>query len=143
MIWKWIFILGGASVLFFAITAAERARLRKLLDRPCAGIHWHRRFPTVKHDDIHEFLALFTEAFAFDSVHRSKFSPEDQPMALYEARYIPHLTMDDHFEFESLDEVLDSRYGIDLSSVWHKDITLGELFALTQLTSTPRATKLS
>ncbi|QDU44663.1 hypothetical protein Mal52_31490 [Symmachiella dynata] len=135
--------LGWCVGSLFLITAAERARLRKLLDRPCAGIHWHRRFPTVKHDDIREFLALFTEAFAFDSIHRSKFSPDDQPMALYEARYIPHLSMDDHFEFESLDEVLDSRYGIDLSSVWHQDITLGELFALTQLTSTPRATKLS
>ncbi len=137
------FILSGATVVTVAILIAERLRIRNLLDRPFAGIRWHRRFPNAKHDDIREFLAQFTEAFALDSIHRGKFSPDDQPMALYDARYIPHLAMDDHFEFESLDEVLDSRYGIDLSSVWHKDMTLGELFALTQLTSTPRATKLS
>ncbi len=54
--------LGGILLLSLIITAAigavEKARERMLLDRPCAGIRWHRLFPNVTHDEIREFLRM-------------------------------------------------------------------------------------
>jgi hypothetical protein len=78
------------------LQVAEQRKTRRLLDRPCAGIHWHRRFPNVPHDDVRKFLHLFTDAFYFDAVHATKFGPDDQPQEIYHARYVPHLTIDDH-----------------------------------------------
>ncbi|MBX3439705.1 MAG: hypothetical protein KF861_19605 [Planctomycetaceae bacterium] len=133
--WWHIIVLVLVSVVFAAVTDfLERVRLRKLLDRPCAGIRWHRRFPDVPHAKIREFLRMFVTVFAFDERHSCKFAPDDQPMAIYQARHIPHLTIDDDMEFESLDEMMETRYGIDLYSVWRDGITLGELFAMTRRT---------
>jgi hypothetical protein len=130
MWWPLIVIVLGAVAFVVVLAIAEHARLLKLLDRPCAGIRWHRRFPSVPHDEIRKFLKLFTVAFAFDERHYSKFGPDDQPWAIYHARYIPHLTVDDHMEFESLIEAFAKTYGVDLWAVWHDEMTLGELFAL-------------
>ncbi len=127
-----IVLLTGLS---FAVATefAERARLRRLLARPCAGIRWHRRFPVAPHDDIRAFLRVFTDAFAIEGIHCTKFAPDDRPLAIYLSRYVPHLTLDDHGEFESWGKALEREYGIDLMTVWREgDVTLGELFAVTR-----------
>lgn len=115
-----------------AVEFAERARLRKLLDRVDTEAIWRDCFPEVPADEIRSFLVLFTESFAIDPTHCFKFAPDDRPSAIYEARYVPHLTVDDHCEFESLTDALASRHRIDLQAVWRDDITLGELFAMTR-----------
>ena len=93
--WQGILIVSIAIVLTIAHAVAERVRLRRLLNRPCAGIHWHRQFPAVSHDEIRSFLRLFCDAFAIEPVHSTKLAPDHHPLAIYEARYIPHLTLDD------------------------------------------------
>ena len=115
-----------------AVEFAERARLRKLLDRVDTEAIWRDCFPEVPADEIRSFLVLFAESFAIDPTYCFKFAPDDQPSAIYEARYVPHLTVDDHCEFESLTDALASRHRIDLQAVWRDDITLGELFTMTR-----------
>jgi propanediol dehydratase small subunit len=136
MSWPLLIVLLLALLFAVVLEVTERTRLRKFLDRPCAGIRWHRRFPTVPHNEIREFLSIFTAAFAFDEKHRGRFAPDDQLLAIYRARYVPHVSLDDFMEFESLTESLATHYGIDLPSVWRDDLTLGELFAITQKRST-------
>ncbi len=132
MSWPIFFVLLLALLFAIVLEVAERIRLQKFLDRPCAGIRWHRRFPTVPQNEIREFLSIFTEAFAFDEKHRGKFAPDDQLLAIYRAQYVPQLSLDDFMEFESLTEALSTHYGIDLQSVWSEDLSLGDLFAITQ-----------
>lgn len=138
--WQAIFLVSFVVLFSGGIFLAERARLRRLLNRPCAGIRWHRQFPAVSHDEIRAFLRLFTEAFAIDPVHSTKFAPDDRPRAIYEARYIPHLTLDDHMEWESLTKAFRTTYGIDLESVFQPDTTLAELFSLTRSNGGARST---
>ena len=128
MSWHLITVLSIATFFAVAIEIAERMRLRRLLDRPCAETHWHHQFPSVPHHEIRVFLKLFAESFVIDAAHCTKFGPDDRPMAIYQARYVPYLTLDDHMEFERLSKSLESKYAIDLKAVWHENMTLGELF---------------
>ena len=132
MSWGVVILFAVAIAFAVGLHLAERARLRKLLDRPCAGILWHRRFPKVPHDEIRAFLKMFTDAFAFDEVHFCNFRPDEQPIEIYSARYVPLLNADDHSEFESLADALKTTYGIDAYPVWRDGMTLGDLFELTR-----------
>jgi propanediol dehydratase small subunit len=131
---SWLPLLGivASALLFtFASEMGERKRLRKLLDRPCAGIRWHRRFPSEPHNDIRSFLKMFNQAFSFGEIQTCTFGPDERIFEIYIARYVPHLTVDDHLEFEFLAEALQATYARDLATIWRKDLTLGDLFSLT------------
>jgi hypothetical protein len=116
--------------LCMAIEIVEQVRVRKLLDRPCAGIRWVRRFPDAPKAEIRAFLHRFAEAFAFEERDACKFTPDEQIAAIYSARYDPLFMFDDRMEYESLADTLKRHYAIDLHAVWRDDITLGELFTL-------------
>lgn len=75
---------------------------------------------------------MFTEAFAFDEVHFCKFRPDEEPIEIYSARYVPLLNTDDHSEFESLADSLRATYGIDAYAEWRDGMQLGDLFELTR-----------
>jgi hypothetical protein len=126
---SWYLILGVLLAVVFAtaLEFAARTRLRRYFDRPCAGIQWHRSFPDVPHDEIRAFLRMFAESFAIDVKYACRLSPVDQLKDIYLARYVPHLTLDDHMEFESLVLNLEDRYGVKLEAVFHETLTLGEL----------------
>ncbi len=126
-----LIILSIALACTIAVELAGHLRLRKLLNRPDAEASWRDRFPDVPFEDIREFLRLFTESFAIDVRHSFKFAPDDQPSAIYRARYVPGLVLDDLMEFESLSDAFAAHYGINLRPVRREDITLAELFALT------------
>ncbi|MFN0197327.1 MAG: hypothetical protein ACKVT0_11330, partial [Planctomycetaceae bacterium] len=96
MEWKLLFIVLPAIAFAILIEIAERAKLRKLLDRPSAENLWYQRFSYAPQDAVNEFLKLFVTSFAFDEDQYFKFSPDDQPWAIYKARYISHLNLDDH-----------------------------------------------
>jgi propanediol dehydratase small subunit len=120
------------AIAFATVTGViESRRMCREIERPCAGIRWHRRFPHATHQSIRAFLHVFADAFSVERVHATKFTPDDQPLLIWNARYIPHLTLDDRMEMESLERGINDAYGIDLNTVWRDSMTLGELFALT------------
>lgn len=128
----WFFCFVGITAIVVVVERAQLARQRALVDRPCKGIYWHRQFPNESHDTIREFLHLFADAFSIERMHATKFAPDDRLRAIYEAKWLPHLTLDDDLEFETLEEFLNSKYQVRLRSVWHENLTLGELFSLTK-----------
>jgi len=99
--------------------------------RTCQGRNWHHAFPSSSVQDIREFLLVFVEAFAFPEKEKLKLNPEDQIFQIYRAIY-PSKWMPDNLEIETLARDIKARYGISLEGVWSDDITLGELFQLTQ-----------
>ena len=74
---------------------------------------------------------MFVDAFAFDKREKLKLSPDDAILRIYRLRY-PHQWMADALEVEILAKEVQRRYGVPLDSVWHEQLTLGELFAHTR-----------
>jgi hypothetical protein len=118
--------LGGVS-----LQRKRRKALERYWERACTGIRWRRRFPDSTASQIREFLQIFVDAFMFREKRRLCFSPEDKVMEVYRACY-PDRLLADAMELETLASSLRRTYGIDVTSFWKDDITLGELFAHTR-----------
>ncbi len=95
------------------------------------GKGWRNAFPASSGQDIREFLSLFVEAFAFSQKERLNLNPEDTILQIYRARY-PSKWTPDALEVETLAKDIEARYGFSLENVWHEQLTLGELFQVTQ-----------
>ena len=127
-----VFVLAVGT---FAGVVGERKRrkaLAKYFARTCTGFQWRRRFPAASKTEIRAFLDLFIEAFLFRRKHRLLFSPKDRVMDVYHACYPPDWSLGDNMELEEFVEDFRKTYSIDLVPLWREDITLGDLFALTQ-----------
>jgi propanediol dehydratase small subunit len=99
--------------------------------RTCQGKGWRQTFPSAPKQELREFLSVFVEAFAFSSKEKLKFSPDDQILQVYRALY-PSKWLPDALEVETLAKDVEAKYGFTLESIWHENLTLGELFAKTQ-----------
>jgi hypothetical protein len=134
---KWIsillFLVSGLALLALSILVeSKRSKsLSKYWSRDCMGSQWMRRFPAATKEEIRAFLDLFVKAFLFARKRRLSFSPDDQVMDVYRASYPPEWTMSDAMELEIFSTRVRKVYGIDIVPLWHENITLGELFALT------------
>jgi hypothetical protein len=53
-------------------------------------------------------------------------------MDVYRALYPSKWSLSDSMELETLVRNLQKMYGVDILALWRDDITLGDLFALTQ-----------
>ena len=95
--------------------------------RSCQGKVWRRSFPDASKYEIRQFLAVFTESFAFRDREKLKLNPNDQLLDIYRALY-PQKWQSDALEFETLNENLEAKYGISFNKVWRDGLTLGQLF---------------
>lgn len=120
-----------ACLLTLLVESQRRRALQRFWDRRCMGIRWRRRFPDSPKTELREFLTIFVDAFCFDLKRRTCFSPNDRVMDVYRAEY-PAGGLPDCMELEKLGVSLKKRYGVDLTTVWREDITLGELYELTE-----------
>jgi propanediol dehydratase small subunit len=95
--------------------------------RRCTGKQWRSRFPNASKQDIRQFLWLFTSAFAIRRRNALLFGPDDELLIIYRARYPSRLTPD-ALEFEVLARDIQRVHQVNLDSIWHERLTLGELF---------------
>jgi propanediol dehydratase small subunit len=133
-------VLLGVIILIGVIgatiqTILERRRLRAYWDRVCTGVRWRRRFPKASKKDIRHFLSAFVDALGFRQSRKLCFSPDDEVLTVYQALYPPKWTISDNLELEMLAESLSRDFGVDLVAHWRDNITLGDLFAITQANS--------
>lgn len=91
------------------------------------GTKWKKRFPNTPAKDIRDFLSLFANAFAIADKHKLKFEPEDKILDIYQSFY-PIILLPDVLELETLALEIESNYKINLTNIWHENITLAELF---------------
>lgn len=96
-------------------------------DRSFQGRVWKRAFPRASTEQIREFLSIFVEGFGFRAKEKLNFAPEDELMQIYRA-VNPSNLCGDSLEFETLDMLIEKRYGIKLSDIWTEKMTLGQLF---------------
>ena len=100
--------------------------------RACTGRAWKRAFPEAAKDRIRAFLLCFTDGMAFSATTRLKFHPNDQVLDIYRAIYGGRTPIGDQMECETfldnLSHEFDHRMDT-LLAVWHREVTLGELFA--------------
>jgi hypothetical protein len=126
-----------AVIVFFAVvilvlgSIQERQKLRRFLERGCAGFRWRRRFPQASKSEIREFLDIFVEAFGFRRSWRLSFAPDDRVIDVYRTLY-PAGSLTDNMELESLVGDLQKRFGVDILDSWQEDITLADLFIQTR-----------
>lgn len=110
----------------------EQQRLAVYWNRACSGKHWRRRFPDASKAEIRRFLDIVIRAFGFKKIYRLRFDPDDCVLQIYDTVYPPQWRIADAMELESLALDLHRTYDLDVESIWHKNITLGELFTFTQ-----------
>lgn len=128
----WLFIAAVLTcVMVLYVVRYPRANLQPFLARPCQGRFWRRAFPNTPKSEIRVFLSLFGESFGFKARHLLKFKPDDGLLVIYRARY-PEQWMPDALELEVFQRMLSSKYGLHLQTVWHDQLTLREIFDLTQ-----------
>ena len=120
-----------AVVIVFLSSIQERQKLRRFLERGCAGFRWRRRFPQSSKAEIREFLDIFVEAFGFKRSWRLSFAPDDRVMDVYRTLYSPG-SLTDSMELESLVGDLQKHFGVDILGSWREDITLADLFTQTR-----------
>lgn len=120
-------LVGLGLTIGFATWWQSRKALGRFWIRRCMGIRWRRRFPNASKAELREFLDLFAHAFGFNHRQSLCFSPDDRVMEVYRAVY-PAGSLADGLELEMLALEVEKRYGVAWDSVWHGDITLGELF---------------
>ena len=125
-------ILCVAIILVCLVVAREEKQMQSYWQRACTGKAWRLSFPTTAKDDIRTFLDLFIEAFGFRNCKRLCFAPQDQVMAIYRCIY-PSPGWDDSLKVLVMS--LEACYSIKVTDAWRDDITLGELFQLTQQTT--------
>jgi hypothetical protein len=126
-----VIILCILSALFL-ITLPFELKRRRLLqerywDRVCTGKDWKRRFPTASKTEIREFLVLFVDAFAFPRKRRLCFSPDDRVIDIYRTIY-PSNGGADALEMETLVDMIEERYGVEVAKFGRDGITLGEIY---------------
>ena len=126
-----ICLLGGL-VIGLTESRQRRAFLQPFWDRACTGIRWKRRFPDSSASQIREFLDIFVGAFAFPKKRRLCFSPDDKVLGVYRGLY-PDKFRADMMELEFLVRDMRAKYGVDISTFWREDITLGELYEHTRM----------
>ncbi len=97
-------------------------------NRSCQGKGWRLAFPDASKEEIRAFLEFFMEAFGYAKKEKLKLSPDDQLLEIYRKQY-PYRWQPDQLEFETLASDLDTEYGLDFSSIWKNELTLGELFS--------------
>ena len=114
-------ISAGGSLL------ADRLRFRHFWNRGCLGYSWLATFPSRTKAEIRDFLEIFAKAFLFGRSRRLSFAPGDRVLEVYRTRY-PIKNWPDAMELEIFAQQLKKRYGVDLTSCWREDITLGEIF---------------
>lgn len=131
---QWVCLLGVAILVGLAslpIVIKRRKALKIYWGRRCTGKLWRSRFPEADTEDIRRFLQVFVDGFAFRERWRLKFSPDDDIMDIYRALN-PERGWPDAMELETLTEMLQQEYGIDLAKLWREGMTLGSVFELTQ-----------
>lgn len=116
-----------AAVIFLLSSVREHQRMRRYLDRACAGFWWRRRFPQASKSEIREFLDIIVAAFGFRQSGGLYFAPDDLVMDVYRTVY-PIRGTPDGMELESLGLSMEKRYGMDFLALWREDITLGEIY---------------
>lgn len=131
-LWFFIPFVVLAFLFPFAADAWGAARRRRFLDRPDAMNLWRDTFRESSAGEIEAFLLLFVEAFGIDPEKRWVLRPDDRVIEIYSVRYIPHLTLDDNMEFETLADRLQEAYQLDMQPHWEEDLTLGRVFGLTR-----------
>jgi hypothetical protein len=109
----------------------EHIRLRSYWRRTCTGRAWKSSYPDASKDEIREFLQLFVRAFGFRRSRMLRLEPTDQVETILSKRFPSYLALDP-LELEDFIRKVRRRYGVDLVSEWHKEITLGEVFARTR-----------
>jgi propanediol dehydratase small subunit len=118
-----------ALLLAIAWTVKYGGRLPRMYrSRSCQGKLWKQAFPEATKDEVRTFLSCFVAAFAFAESERLKLQPEDQVLQIYRALY-PSKWLADALELETLALGLKRHYGLELSTIWRDDLTLGEVFA--------------
>jgi propanediol dehydratase small subunit len=122
-----ILVLAVAALIGLIAELRFQRRLRRFNDLPCTGRDWRRRFPDVAKSDIRQFLDTFVDAFSINQASRLNFSPDKQVMEVYRELYPPGSAMD-CFELETFEMNLEDRYDIDVNSLQHDNITLGDIF---------------
>jgi propanediol dehydratase small subunit len=120
-------ILAAIFVLTLPIHLRVRRNMRRYWDRACTGFRWRRRFPDAPKAEIREFLDLFVDGFAYPKSHRLCFSPDDRVIDIYCAQY-PDKFMADCLEMETFCQLLEERYGVDVTKFGFDGITLGEIY---------------
>jgi propanediol dehydratase small subunit len=123
-----IAVMFGISLIaaYFGLNLPKRYR-----ERSCQGRLWRREFPAAPKTEIREFLTLFVKGFAFRESDKLKFHPSDELLQIYRALY-PSKWQADALELETFSKLIKSRYGVDLSSIWREDLTLGQVFGATR-----------
>ena len=124
-----LLLIAAIIVVFIVWVKLFGGRLPKpYAQRKCEGKGWRRAFPDASKDQIREYLQTFVDAFAFDESEKLKLSPNDRILDIYKSLY-PKEWMADSLEVETFTDDLESKYGFDLPSAWHKEITLGDIFS--------------
>jgi len=118
------------ALIVFVIWAIKvGGRLPKAFrQRSCQGAAWREAFLGANKDEIRGFLSLFVSAFAFNDDQKLRLTPNDKILEIYRALY-PSRWMADALEVETLAEELERQYGLSLQTIWHEQLTLGQLFA--------------
>ena len=122
-----------ALAVGFGIAAAfevmRRRALRPYWSRSCQGRAWMRAFPEATAAELRTFLHVLATSFGFRPAQGLSFSPADALLNIYRACY-PVEGWPDSLELETFDRAVEVRYGINLTAVWSKTLTLGEVFGM-------------
>ena len=131
---KMPFLMVVLFVLFVvvALTLLQKGNLESYWKRRCTGYFWKRNYPQSSKTEIRAFLNFFTQAFGFKSSQGLCFAPSDKVMEIYQTMYPPKWTIADSLELETFAVGLEKNYGVVLEKYWKEEITLGEIFELTQ-----------
>lgn len=124
-----LLIVIGAVVVGGLLLHISHKGLELYRGRKCMGKLWRRAFPDSSKEDIRQFLWLFASAFAIPRRQALLLRPDDELLAIYRARY-PEIGWPDALEFETLANDLDSVHHLSLMTIWHDQLSIGELFAI-------------
>jgi hypothetical protein len=125
-----IFILLALVAVFYERRQLFK-RMRRFYDRRCTGRAWLKQFPSAQKAEIREFLEVFVVAFALDAKKRLSFAPDDKIIDVYRTLY-PEGWRADALEHVEWNQACKQRYRVDLSTYFHDDTTLGDLFRVVQ-----------
>jgi len=127
-----IVILIFAIILSLPTTIESRKRLKKYWVRKdyFSAKKWKSKFPNSSKDEIRKYLQVFVDGFAFNNKKKLKFEPEDKIIDIYNSLYPKGLLGRgaDSLEFETFFLYLEEEYGLDASTFWCDDMTLGDVF---------------
>ena len=81
---EYIVGIGVILVIFYWFGDTLPKKYRNL---NCMGKNWKAEFPKSTKEDIRGFLLMFTDSFAFSSVDKLKFKPNDKLFDIYRELY--------------------------------------------------------